>query len=84
MRGIVYPDLLIAFDANPQPLKESNAYIVSEQGKAPDFIPEVASDKTRTLGRTTKRDDYTALGVAEYWRYDEKRTGATPGWPETG
>ena len=35
-----YPDLLVAFDVNPAAYKASNGYIVSEQGKPPDFILE--------------------------------------------
>ena len=37
------PDLLIAFDVSPEDYRASNGYIVSEQGKPPDFIMEVAS-----------------------------------------
>ena len=37
------PDLLIAFDADPQAYKENNGYIISVQGKPPDFVLEIAS-----------------------------------------
>ena len=79
MRGIVYPDLLVAFDANQHALDQSNAYVISEQGKPPDFILEIASKSSRTFDRTTKRDTYARLAVPEYWRFDEQPTRNNPG-----
>ena len=49
----------------------SNAYVISEQGKPPDFILEVASRSTGRIDTGAKRDDYESLGVREYWRFDE-------------
>ena len=71
IKGIVYPDLLIAFNTDPNALERSNAYVISEQGKPPDFILEIASQKTRTFDRATKRDIYAGLKIPEYWRFDE-------------
>ena len=65
------PDLLIAFDVSPEDYRASNGYIVSEQGKPPDFIMEVASPSTAEVDTGEKRDDYAALGIPEYWRFDE-------------
>ena len=65
------PDLLIAFDADPQAYEVSNGYVVSEQGKPPDFVLEVASESTAEIDVGEKRRDYAALGIAEYWRFDE-------------
>ena len=79
MTNVVYPDLLISFDANPGALEKSNAYVISEQAKPPDFILEVASRSTRTADRTTKRDTYAGLEVTEYWRFDENPTRSNPG-----
>ena len=79
LTGVIYPDLLIAFDADPEALESSNAYIISEQGKPPDFILEVASRSSRTADRTTKRDAYARLKTTEYWRFDEDPTPANPG-----
>ena len=79
LTGLVYPDLLIAFDADSEALDRSNAYVISEQGKAPDFILEVASRSTRARDRIVKRDTYAELGVLEYWRFDEKPTLLNPG-----
>ena len=66
-----YPDLLVAFGVNPQAYKDSNGYIVSEQGKPPDFVLEVASESTADIDVGEKRRDYAALGIGEYWRFDE-------------
>ena len=68
-----YPDLLIAFGVDPAAYQASNGYIVSEQGKPPDFVLEVASASTANLDVGDKRSDYAALGIPEYWRFD--RTG---------
>ncbi len=65
------PDLLIAFDADPVLYKANNAYIISEQGKPPDFVLEVASRGTWRRDRYAKREDYLAMGIPEYWRFDE-------------
>ena len=79
MTGITYPDLLVAFDADPDALERSNAYVIAEQGKPPEFVLEVASRSTRTTDRTTKRDTYAKLEIPEYWRFDENPTRNNPG-----
>ena len=66
-----YPDLLVAFDADPAAYKASNGYIISEQGKSPDFVLEVASVSTADTDTGAKRADYARLGILEYWRFDE-------------
>ena len=65
-----YPDLLVAFDIDPALYKASNGYIISEQGKPPDFVLEVASESTGSTDTGPKRDDYARLGIPEYWRFD--------------
>ena len=65
-----YPDLLVAFNVDPAAYEARNGYIVSEQGKAPDFILEVASRRTANDDRTGKKDYYEGLGVGEYWLFD--------------
>ena len=65
-----FPDLLIAFDVDPEARRASNGYIVSEQGKPPDFVLEVASEHTGENDETIKRDYYANMGVGEYWRFD--------------
>ena len=65
------PDLLIAFDVSAADYQASNGYIVSEQGKPPDFVLEVASESTAEADVGAKRDYYAELGIPEYWRFDE-------------
>ena len=71
------PDLLIAFDVSPEDYHASRGYIISEQGKPPDFVMEVASPSTAEVDTGPKREDYAALGIPEYWRFDE--TGSDHG-----
>ncbi len=77
MTGLRYPDLLVAFGVDPEAYRMSNAYVVSEQGKPPDFVMEIAWPSTGRIDVTEKRDDYAALGIGEYWRFDE--TGESHG-----
>ena len=65
-----YPDLLIAFGVDPALYEADNGYISSKQGKAPDFVLEVASWSTADVDVSAKRVDYEALGIGEYWRFD--------------
>ena len=66
-----YPDLMIAFGVDPALYRQSNGYIISEQGKPPDFVLEVASRSTGGEDTGPKRRDYEAMGIPEYWRFDE-------------
>ena len=75
LAGVRYPDLLIAFNADPAAYRRSNAYVISEQGKPPDFVLEIASRRTGRVDVGAKRDDYATLGILEYWRFDETETG---------
>ena len=65
------PDLLIAFGVYPQVYDDHRGYIISEQGKPPDFVLEVASMSTAEADVGEKRDYYESLGIREYWRFDE-------------
>ena len=71
MTAVRYPDLLVAFGVDPEAYRRSNAYVILEQGKPPDFVLEVASRSTGHVDVTEKRVDYAALGIPEYWRFDE-------------
>ena len=64
------PDLLIAFDVDRELYQANNGYIVQLQGKSPDFVLEIASVSTGSEDTGPKRDDYAALGILEYWRFD--------------
>ena len=72
-----YPDLLIAFNADPELYGSNNGYVVSEQGKLPEFVLEIASPSTRENDNGEKRDFYANLGVLEYWRFDEEDSDAS-------
>ena len=74
IKGLRAPDMLIAFDADPEACAWRNAYAITGQGKSPDFVLEVASRSTDPIDVQDKPADYAALGIPEYWRFDE--TGA--------
>ena len=71
MAGSHYPDLLVAFDVDPALYEGSNGYVISEQGKPPDFVLEIASRHTGHVDVDEKRKAYKSLRIPEYWRFDE-------------
>ena len=71
MAGMVYPDLLVAFNAEPDLYLARNGYVISEQGKPPDFVLEVASRSTGRRDTVDKRVSYADLLIPEYWRFDQ-------------
>ena len=71
MSGVPYPDLMVAFDVDPEAYLARNGYVISEQGKPPDFVLEVASRSTGRRDTVDKRVIYAELGIPEYWRFDE-------------
>ena len=71
MTGLRYPDMIVAFNVDPEAYRARNAYVVSEQGKPPDFVLEIASKSTGRVDVEDKPVDYAALGIGEYWRFDE-------------
>ena len=71
LAGSRYPDLLVAFGVDPALYKASNGYIIDDPGKPPDFVLEIASPHTGQIAVGAKRDDYAALAIPEYWRFDE-------------
>ena len=70
----VVPDCIVAFGVNPVAIRDQrNGYVISEVGKPPEFVLEVASATTGKLDYMVKPGIYAGFGVAEYWRFD--RTG---------
>ena len=69
-RPLLRPDLLIAFDVDPELYDEQRGYVISDQGKPPDFVLEVASQSTAERDTVLKRVEYARLGIPEYWRFD--------------
>ena len=64
------PDCVVAFGVNPEGIVARNGYVISEIGKPPDFVLEVASRSTGRRDYTVKREGYAGYGVTEYWRFD--------------
>ena len=71
MLGLRYPDLLVAFGVDSDAFNRSNAYVIREQGKPPDFVLEIASPSSRRRDVRTKRAAYADLEIPEYWRFDD-------------
>ena len=64
------PDLLVALRVDPWAYRETNGYVISEQGKPPDLVLEIASPATGHIDVGAKREFYQALRIPEYWRFD--------------
>ena len=73
------PDCVVAFGVNPAGIVARNGYVISEVGKPPDFVLEVASRSTRQRDYTVKREGYAGYGVREYWRFN--RSGGRSHYP---
>ena len=61
------PDVFVVFGVPDHPRR---SYFVWREGKAPDFVLEIASASTVDHDLGDKRDRYAAMGVREYWRFD--------------
>lgn len=71
VRGDVrIPDLSVMKGGNPDLMEAQGGYAIDGQGKAPDFVLEIASPTTGVTDYTDKRLDYERYGVLEYWRFD--------------
>ncbi len=53
-------------------------WIVWREGKAPDFVMEVASGSTWRRDMREKRDIYAEMEVTEYWRFDPSGSYFSP------
>ena len=58
---------------NPAPLFCWQLNVISQQGKPPDFVLEIASQSTGRQDVEKKRPAYADLGIPEYWRFDQTR-----------
>lgn len=65
-----YPDLVVAFDVDAAAIVANNGYDISEVGKPPALVLEIASPSTGRRDYIGKRVVYANLGVPEYWRFD--------------
>ena len=74
-RVSVAPDVFVVFGVEDRMRMH---YLVWEEGKAPDFVLEVASKSTWREDLGPKREVYARLGVKEYWLYDPTGEYLTP------
>ena len=74
-RMSVAPDVFVVFGVED---RMRQRYLVWKEGKAPDFVLEVASKSTWREDLGPKRDLYARLGVKEYWQYDPTGEYFTP------
>lgn len=74
------PDVQVAFGVGCG--RERSTFKVWDEGKAPDFVLEVASPSTAAHDAQYKAREYAAIGVREYWRLDP--TGTLMGAPLEG
>ena len=64
------PDLIVAYGCDIALVDAQRGYAIDRQGKAPNFVLEVASPTTGQVDYTDKRADYERYGIMEYWRFD--------------
>ncbi len=62
------PDVQVVFGVEPE--GNRSTFKVWEEGKAPDFVLEVASPSTAKHDARYKAGEYARIGVSEYWRLD--------------
>ena len=72
----VAPDVYAVIGATGN--HQRNSWLVWREGKAPDFVMEIASQGTWRRDVTVKRDIYANMGVTEYWRFDPTGECFTP------
>ena len=73
------PDLQVVFGVGRG---NRGSFRVWEEGKAPDFVLEVASPSTAENDARHKATEYAGIGVREYWRLDPR--GSLMGRPLEG
>ena len=75
-RTRVAPDVYAVFGASGNHPRDS--WIIWREGKAPDFVLEIASPSTWQRDVNEKRFIYADMGVTEYWRFDPTGECFTP------
>ncbi len=78
------PDLQVVFGVQRG---NRSSYKVWEEGKAADFVLEVASPSTAAKDARHKAQEYARIGVREYWRLDPTGSLLAPplqGWEANG
>ena len=80
---IRYPDLLVAFDADPELYEANNGYVVSFQGKPPELALEVASRHTGVLTLKSSRISTPAWGYRSTGALTRPASFTAPDWLAT-
>ncbi len=75
VRGQIAPDVLAVFDVDD---RVRDSYVVWREGKPPDFVMEISSNRSWRRDRTEKRTIYEAMGVREYFIYDPREKYQAP------
>ena len=75
---------MIAFGADPELYERNNGYVVSEQGKPPDFVLEIASPSTGQRTTPTSGNSTPATGSSSTGASTRRTGPAKSGWPATG
>src|SRR5262245_39926694 len=65
--AVIAPDVFVVFGA---PKHRRSSYMLWNEPKAPDFVMEITSRRTRSQDQGPKRGTYAFLGVKEYVQYD--------------
>ena len=64
---VVAPDVFVVFGV---PDKDRYSYKIWEEGRGPDFVLEVSSDKSAVDNLGHKMETYARIGIPEYCVYD--------------
>ena len=75
VHGQIAPDVLAVFDVED---RVRDSYVVWREGKPPDFVMEISSNRSWRRDRTEKRTIYEAMGVTEYLIYDPREKFRPP------
>ena len=69
---LLAPDWIVTFGVDPDAIIERNGYVISEVGKPPDFILDIAVQcpEPHDHDYDTRRDGYAGYGVREFWYLD--------------
>ena len=78
------PELLISRHISTEAFWARGAYVISEQGKPPDFVMQIASHSTGRVDTGPKRVDYAALGSPSTGASTRPADTTSPGSRETG
>ena len=75
VRGQIAPDVLAVFGVED---RVRDSYVVWREGKPPDFVMEISSNRSWRRDRIEKRAIYEAMGVTEYFIYDPREKFRPP------